>query len=226
MIKPNQPGRAGGENNYRMLAKGSIGEIWLYGPIGADWFGDGVTATKFKDDLRALGDVKTIDLRINSDGGLVTDARAMHTLLVEHPAKIITHIDGIAASAASFVALAGEEIIIAEHGFLMIHNARGGCYGEARDMRHTAQILEMMNGTIRDTYAARTRQTTAQIQAWMDAETWFTGTEAVEHGFADRVVEDVRVAASVSYPQRFVNMPAALSRPRTAEVRALLASRG
>jgi ATP-dependent Clp protease protease subunit len=226
MMKTSKPGLAGGVAQYRMLAKGTVGEIWLYGPIGADWFGEGVSAAKFKDDLRALGDVKTIDLRINSDGGLVTDARAMHTLLVEHPAKIITHIDGIAASAASFVALAGEEIIIAEGGFFMIHNARGGCYGEAKDMRQTAQVLELVNGTIRDTYAARTKQTTAQVQKWMDAETWFTGREAVEHGFADRIVEDVRVAASVSHPQRFVNMPAALSRPRTAEVRALLAARG
>jgi ATP-dependent protease ClpP protease subunit len=210
---------------YRMLAKGAAGEIWLYGVIGSDWFGDGVTAKQFAADLRALGDVSTIDLRVNSDGGLVTDARAMWTLLVEHKAKITTHIDGIAASAASFVALAGDEIIIAEGGFIMIHNARGGCYGEAKDMRDAALVLELVNGTMRDTYAARTKQTTAQIEKWMNAETWFTGAEAVKYGFADRIVENVRVAACVSSPERFKNLPAALGRPRIAEARALIASR-
>jgi len=210
---------------YRMLAKGTVGEIWLYGVIGSDFFGDGVTAKQFAADLRALGDVSTIDLRINSEGGLVWDARAMWTLLVEHKARITTHIDGIAASAASFVAMAGDEIIISEGGFIMIHNARAGCYGEAKDMRDTALTLELVNGTMRDTYAARSKQTTAQIEKWMTAETWFTGADAVKNGLADRVVENVRVAACVSKPERFVNLPAALSRPRIAEARALIASR-
>src|SRR5688500_9703008 len=89
------------QGQYRMVNKANDrGEIWLYGIIGMDWFGDGVTAKQFADDLKKLGKVQTIDLRINSDGGVVTDARAMYNLLVEHEAKVITHIDGIAASAA------------------------------------------------------------------------------------------------------------------------------
>lgn len=214
---------------YKMIAKAASksAEIWLYGDIGQDWFGDGVSAKTFADDLRALGAVDTIDLRINSYGGVVTDARAMYTLLVQHKAKIITHIDGIAASAASVVALAGNEIEIAEGGFFMIHNARGGMYGQAEDMRQAARVLDLMNGTIRDTYAARSKQPDQQIQTWMDEETWFNGTDAVKHGFADRVVENMRVAASASVrvPERFRNLPAALTRPDLAEARALINSR-
>src|SRR6185369_13034984 len=91
------------DSGYRMLAKGKDNaEIYLYGVIGGDWFGEGVTAKQFADDLKKLGNVKTIDLRINSEGGSVFDGKAMYSLLNEHPAKVVTHIDGLAASAASF----------------------------------------------------------------------------------------------------------------------------
>src|SRR4051812_48224201 len=100
---------------YRMVNKGnSAGEIYLYGIIGVskdNFFGiDGISAKDFADDLKSLGDVKTIDLRINSDGGVVDDARAIYNLLVSHSATINVHIDGIAASAASFVAMTGKTI--------------------------------------------------------------------------------------------------------------------
>jgi ATP-dependent protease ClpP protease subunit len=186
------------------------GEIWLYGVIGMDWFGEGVTAKQFADDLKKLGAVQTIDLRLNSDGGVVTDARAMYNLLVEHKAKVITHIDGIAASAASFIAMAGAEIEIAEGGFVMIHNARGVTVGEAEDHRRMADVLDTMNKTIRDTYAARTNNTDAKLKGWMDAETWFTGPEAVKNGFADRVVENMKVAASLQHSEMFKNLPSVL----------------
>ncbi len=207
--------RSNGIVDYRMRAVAGRGEIWLYGLIGLDWWGDGVTAKQFADDLKGLGSVSTIDLRINSDGGVVTDARAMYNLLVEHKAKVITHIDGIAASAASFLAMAGEEIEIAEGGFVMIHNARGVTIGEAHDHRRMADVLDTMNGTIRNTYAARTGNTDAQLKTWMDGETWFDGKTAVANGFADRIVSDMKVAA-VANPDRFVNLPAALHPRRVA----------
>jgi ATP-dependent protease ClpP protease subunit len=116
----------------RSMLYGVIGEIYLY-----DWFGDGVTAKQFADDLKALGNVKTIDLRINSEGGSVFDGKAMYSLLNEHKAKIIVHIDGLAASAASFVAMAGDEIEIAEGGFVMIHNAYMVAMGDARELRRS-----------------------------------------------------------------------------------------
>src|SRR5262245_65110073 len=86
--------------------------------------------------------VKTLDLHINSDGCVIDDARAIYNLLVAHPATVITHIDGIAASAASFVAMAGKTIHMAEGGFFMIHNARGGVTGTADDLRTMAQVFE------------------------------------------------------------------------------------
>lgn len=217
-MKPRAPKASG----YKMLNKGNDrGEIYLYGIIGVDWFGDGVSAKQFASDLKALGAVKTIDLRINSDGGVVTDARAMHTLLMEHPADVITHIDGIAASAASFLAMAGKEILIAEGGFMMIHNARMMAYGEADDMRHAATVLDTVNETIRNTYQKRSGAKLEDIKAWMDAETWWNGKEAVERGFADKVVEDMKVAASLHDPSRFKNLPSCLRPNRAAALAAI-----
>lgn len=203
-----KPAQASG---YRVVNRGSDrAEIYLYGIIGADWFGDGVTAKKFADDLKALGSVKTIDLRINSEGGSVFDGKAMYSLLVEHKAKIITHIDGLAASAASFIAMAGDEIEIAEGGFVMIHNAWMFAMGDARELRRTAELLDTVNGTILDVYAARTKGDKKEIARMMDDETWLTAADAVKHGFADKMVENLKVAACVSHPDRFKKLPAAL----------------
>lgn len=207
------PAKAPG--GYRMIARGNRGEIYLYGVIGDSWFGDGVSAKQFAADLKALGAVKTIDLRINSEGGDVFQGQTMYSLLTQHEAKVIVHIDGLAASAASFVAMAGNEIEIAEGAFVMIHNARGGMWGEADDLRKYADLIETVNGTIRDIYVARTKNETKKVKDWMDAETWFTGKEAVDAGFANRVVENLKVAASVSKPDQYRHLPAAL-RPRRA----------
>jgi len=209
---------------YRMLNKSNDrGEIWLYGSIGADWFGDGVTAKQFADDLKKLGTVNAIDLRINSDGGVVTDARAMYNLLVEHKAKVNVHIDGIAASAASFLAMAGDTIEIAEGGFVMVHNARGVTIGDAGDHERMGGVLRQVNQTIIDTYVARTKRDAKQVKKWMDAETWFTGKEAVANGFADKIVENMKVAASLAHPEMFRNLPAAL-RPNRARAAAAIES--
>ena len=101
---------------------GDEAEILIYEDVGEGWFG-GVTAKQFADELKALGSVKTINLRLNSAGGDVFDGLAIYRRLVDHPAKIVSHIDGLAASIASVIAMAGDEIRISESGFLMIHNA-------------------------------------------------------------------------------------------------------
>lgn len=205
----NRPHRATGE--YRVINKDAErGEIWLYGVIGSDFFGDGVTAKQFAADLKKLGGVGQIDLRINSDGGVVTDARAMYNLLIEHQAKVHVHIDGIAASAASFIAMAGDTISIAEGGFVMIHNARSVTIGDAEDHRRMVTVLEQVNQTIVDTYVARTQQDEKKIRKWMNEETWFTGKEALANGFADKIVENMKVAASLAHSEMFKNLPAAL----------------
>lgn len=208
-LKPKPSSSAPG--GYRVVARGKdAAEIYLYGIIGTDWFGDGVSAKQFAADLKALGDVKTIDLRINSEGGSVFDGKAMYSLLNEHKAKIIVHVDGLAASAASFVAMAGDEIEIAEGGFVMIHNAYMVAVGDAREMRRSADMLETVNNTIIDTYVSRTKGDRKAIAKMMDDETWMTGAEAVKNGFADKMVENLKVAASVNHPDRFKNIPASL----------------
>jgi ATP-dependent Clp protease protease subunit len=141
----------------------------------------------------------------------VFDGKAMYSLLNEHKAKIIVHIDGLAASAASFLAMAGDEIEIAEGGFVMIHNAYTIAMGDARELRRSAEMLDTVNNTIIDVYAARTKGDRKKITQMMDDETWMTGAEAVENGFADRMVENLKVAACVSNPkalETFKKVPA------------------
>jgi ATP-dependent Clp protease protease subunit len=221
--------RPKGAPEYRMVAKGGRGEIYLYGIIGVSsdsFFGvDGVTAKQFADDLKKLGNVTTIDLRINSDGGVVDDARAMYNLLTQHPAEVRTHIDSLAASAASFVAMAGKSIEIAEGGFVMIHNARGGAWGTADELRSRASVMDGYNDAIINTYAARTGNSAAQLKKWMDAETWFTAEEAVQFKFADSVSQNMRAVAAISDARRFQNLPTALLPKRAAAVARIAALR-
>src|SRR4029077_2840319 len=133
-------------------------------------FGDGVTAKQFATDLKALGAVRTINLRVNSEGGDVFAAKAIYATLRDSPASIVVHVDGIAASAASFIAMAGEEIRIYEGAFMMIHSAWIFATGGAAELRARADLLERVDETIVATYAKRTRKTEPEIKAMMEAE--------------------------------------------------------
>jgi ATP-dependent Clp protease protease subunit len=218
--------RAGAKTpeGYRMINRGGgRGEVFLYGPIGQDFWGDGISAKIFADDLKALGAVTTIDVRINSEGGDVFDGKAMYTLLNAHAAKIIVHIDGLAASAASFIAMAGDEIEIAEGAFIMIHDCTGGCYGRAEDFRSYANLLDAANGSVVDVYVSRTGNDAATVKKWMKDETWMSGKDAVTNKFADRMVGNLKVAASVKRPAMFKNLPVALRPRRNAAVATLAA---
>lgn len=195
----------------------NTGEVMIYGPIGEDYFGEGISGKTFAKELKALGNVRTIDLRVDSPGGSVTDARTIYTLLAEHPAKVNVFIDGYAASAASFISMAGDEISIAEGGFFMIHEARGVARGTADDMARAATLLKTISDTIAQTYVARTGQSKAQVAKWMAAETWFTGAEAVAAGFATKLMENKRITAC-AYPSEFKNLPIAL-RPTAVRAR-------
>lgn len=211
-------------SGYRMAKRGSDrAEIYLYGIVG-DFWGDGVSAKKFADDLKSLGKgIKAIDLRINSEGGDVFAGKAIYSLLVSHEARVVAYVDGLAASIASFVAMAADEIVISEGAFMMVHNAWTVAIGGAADLRSTADLLDTVSGTIRDAYAARTKNSAEKIGKLMDDETWMTGKEAVELGFADSMVENLKVAASVSDPSRFKHLPAAL-KPNTVRARAALSA--
>ncbi|RVD44199.1 Clp protease ClpP [Mesorhizobium sp. M4A.F.Ca.ET.020.02.1.1] len=215
--------------SIKVVARGAQrAEIYVYGVIGGDWFGDGASASQFAKDLKAVGNVTDIDLHIDSEGGSVQDAQAMYTLLVAHSAKITTHIDGWACSAASFLAMAGEKILIGEGGMFMIHNARMMAYGEAEDLERGAALLRTTNQTILQKYVDRTGLAADKVKGWMDAETWWTGKEAVDAGFCNEVVANLKVAAVAARDGKrdvspFKNVPRA-HRPRRNEAAAKLAA--
>lgn len=164
--------------------------IWLYDTIVSDDYWGGISALSLGKALAEHRDKSTIHLRINSPGGDVFAGRAMETLLAEHPAKIVTHIDGYAASAASYVALAGADRIISPGGMVMIHKAWTLAWGNADDIRKTAALLDQIDTTLVSTYQAKTGQTEAQIRDWLTAETWFDANEAVQYGFATAIAGD------------------------------------
>ena len=140
-------------------------------------------------DLAAIKAAK-IHLRINSPGGDVFEARAIATAIREHPAEIIAHVDGLAASAASFVALAGDRVQISRGAMFMIHNAWVFALGNAEELRKLAELLEKVDGDLTADYVRETGESQDQVEAWMEAETWFTAEEAIEHGFADAIAGD------------------------------------
>lgn len=173
-------------------ADGTEAEVFLYDAIVSDaleaeYFG-GVAPEPFVAALRGIT-ASTIHLRINSPGGSVFAARAIEQALREHPARVVAHIDGVAASAATFVAMAADEVVMAKGALFMIHKAWTMAYGNSDDLLSTAELLDKIDGTLIQTYADRTKQTAEQIGEWMAGETWFNAAEAVKFGFADSVAE-------------------------------------
>jgi ATP-dependent Clp protease protease subunit len=204
--------RSDGSPGYTIKAKAAdAGEVFIYGDIGEDWFGEGNTAKAFSDELKALGDVKTLDVYINSPGGSVFEGVAIYNILLRHRARKVVHIDALAASIASVIAMAGDEIVIARNGLVMIHCAAGIAFGSADDFRKMADSLDKIDGSIVDTYAQRTGQTAEKCAAMMDEETWMNAEEAVALGFADQISEPMDVAAFAGLDvSKFRHTPEAL----------------
>lgn len=181
-------------------------EIYIYDQIGESFLSDGVSAKGFIDDLQSLGDVPKINLRINSPGGSAWEAFAIYNGLIRNKAEINVHVDGLAASAASVVAMAGDTIVMPENAMMMIHDPSGVAMGGADDMRTAADRLEKVKKGIISAYRNKSGQTTKAIAAIMSAETWFTAQEALDAGFADEVGEPARIAASFDL-SRFEHAP-------------------
>lgn len=160
--------------------------LYLYDVIDDYW---GISAQAFATALAAIPAENTVHLRINSPGGDVFAARAMVAALKGFKGKTVAHIDGVCASAATYVALACGEVEMIEGAFFMIHNAWTYGFGNAEELRKTADLLEKVDEAIVVDYEKKTGAKRDQIQQWMAAETWFSAQEALDAKFVDRVVD-------------------------------------
>lgn len=169
--------------------------ITMFEVIGEDWWtGGGVTAKRVSSALRAIGD-KDVRVKLNSPGGDMFEGIAIYNLLRSHPAKVTVEVLGWAASAASIIAMAGDEIRMGLGTFMMVHNAWGVVIGNRHDMREAATLFDGFDAAIADIYEARTGMKRADIEKLMDSETFMGPSEAVKNGFAD-IVDDAMEAGS------------------------------
>lgn len=168
--------------------------ISVFDVIGQDyWTGEGVTAKRIAAALRSIGE-RDVVVNINSPGGDMFEGLAIYNLLREHPGKVTVKVLGVAASAASIIAMAGDEVQVARAGFLMIHNAWVLAAGNRHDFRDFADYLEPFDASMADIYVARSGQDLATVQKMMDGETWIGGSAAIEQGFADVLLASDEVA--------------------------------
>lgn len=166
----------------RAVARGD-NVITMFGSIGEDFWEEGITAKKVTSQLRAIGD-RPVEVQINSFGGDMFEGIAIFNVLREHPQPITVKIMGMAASAASIIAMAGDEILISSASFIMIHNCWVMAIGNRHDLSETAEWLGPFDRAMVDLYAERTGAEAGEIAKWMDAETFMSGSTAVERGFA------------------------------------------
>lgn len=167
-------------------------EISIFDEIG--YFG--VSAKQFIADLKSVPADHEILLKIHSPGGEVFDGNAIFNALKRHTGGVSVQIEGLAASMATVISLAGAPVKMAANGFYMIHNPWGVAMGDAEEMRDQAALLEKIRQGMIAAYAAKSGQDPEQIAAWMDAETWFTAEEAKAAGFVDEITDSLALAAS------------------------------
>ena len=188
---------AGGEKQTDILIFDEIG-LW------------GITAKDFATALKEIPEDHAITVHINSPGGSVFDGYAIFNALKARSAQITTKIEGLAASMASVIALAGSKVTAAANSIVMIHNPWSGVSGDSDDLRKMADLLDKLTGQLVGIYAAKTGLPEDDVRAAMDAETWFTGAEAKEWGLVDEVTDEIQVAASFD-TSRFRNAPKSLA---------------
>lgn len=167
--------------------------ITMFGVIGEDFWDEGITVKGISRQLRAIGGPVTV--QINSPGGDVFEGFAIYNALREHPYPVTIDVIGMAASAASVIAMAGDEVRIGAAAFLMIHNCWVMGIGNRHDLRELADFLEPFDRALRDVYVARTGQKKEDVEGWLDAETYMSGAQAIERGFADHLLSQDQVVS-------------------------------
>lgn len=173
--------------------------IYIYGDIGNKWDDDGVIASELVKDIAAL-DVATIDVRINSYGGSVPDGMAIYNALRRHAATVNTYVDGVAISCASYIAMAGEKIVMAKNAQMMIHAPWNFAWGNAKQLREQADVLDRYSKAMAHAYADKSGKSYEDaLELITDGKDhWLLAEEAVAEGFADEVGEEIAVAASLA----------------------------
>jgi ATP-dependent Clp protease protease subunit len=182
--------------NVKMLAP-RVGELMLYGMIADEQFwGDEVTAKQIDADLKALGELDVLNVRINSPGGSVFAGHAIYTIIKRHPAvQKIAYIDGLAASMATIPPLACHKVIMPSNASQMIHRPRMWAGGTSDILRKRADLLDMQESIVLDIYAEKTGLDREKLAEMLEAETWMTAKEALDLGFIDEIEEEVKIAA-------------------------------
>lgn len=183
-------------------------DIIVYAGIGQDWWGDGsmISAKQFSEELKKIPDsVNTLNVRINSPGGDVFDGIAIYNRLKQHKAKKIVHIDGLAASIASIIALAGDEIRIGDGALYMIHLPWTFAYGNRMDLDNTVNRLMDIEEQMLGIYAKKTKLDRGEIRSLLEAETWMGADEAIEKGFVDMKAEDTVAIAASAIKSQWIN---------------------
>ena len=166
-------------------AEGTDATISILDVIGQDfWTGEGVTSKRISAALRNIGE-RDVVVNLNSPGGDFFEGVAIYNMLRQHKGKVTVNILGLAASAASVIAMAGDEVLIGKAGFVMIHNAWVVAVGNRHDLVEAAKTMEPFDDAMAAVYADRAGVERGEAADWMDAETWFNGEEAVEAGLAD-----------------------------------------
>lgn len=193
---------------FSMKAAGKkAANIAIFSDIG--YFG--VTAQDFHDQLAALGSPDELNISISSNGGDVSQGFAIFNMLARHPAHKVVTVEGLAASMASVIAMAGDEIVMPENSMLMIHNPWGSVMGESDQIASFAEALKTMQDNIVAAYVTRTGMSAEEVSALMDKETWLGAADAVEMGFADRMSDPVKMAASIDV-KKFGNVPSGFAK--------------
>lgn len=179
-------------------------EILLYGCVGEDEFWDDITSKQFADELSQNANVSVINVRINSPGGDVFAGQAIYSMLKRHNATVNVYVDGLAASIASLIAMAGDKVIMPENSMMMIHNPWSIALGNADEMRKQADTLDKVRDSMVPVYQEKTGLDADKIISIMSDETWLSASEAVEMGFADEI-ENTTIAASINQDKLTIN---------------------
>jgi len=176
-----------------------MNELIIYGDIGESMWGDSVTASTVKNMLDRM-DQGDLTVRINSPGGSVFDGFAIYNMIRQRDGKTTVYVDGLAASAASVIAMAGDEVVMGQASMLMIHDPYTMSVGGSEDMRKTADMLDKIKESIVAAYESRSEQGAEIISQMMTDETWFTADESVSMGFANRVEAGKATVSNLSRP--------------------------